>query len=128
MGGITFLSLDEVLELHVAQIEQFGGSAGLRDAGLLESALAQPMQAFGGHFLHEDLAAMAAAYLYHIVSNHPFLDGNKRTGTDAAIVFLEMNGVELPVENERLIELVLGVAQGTTSKEQVAQFFRSLIS
>ncbi|MDB5330243.1 MAG: Death-on-curing family protein [Phycisphaerales bacterium] len=127
MGEINFLTLDEVLELHVAQIELFGGSAGLRDLGLLESALAQPMQAFGGQYLHEDLAAMAAAYLYHIVSNHPFLDGNKRTGTDAAIVFLEINGIELPVESERLIELVLAVAQGNESKERVAEFFRGLI-
>ncbi|HWE94258.1 MAG TPA: type II toxin-antitoxin system death-on-curing family toxin [Tepidisphaeraceae bacterium] len=127
MGDINFLTLDEVLELHVAQIELFGGSAGLRDLGLLESALAQPMQAFGGQYLHEDLAAMAAAYLYHIVSNHPFLDGNKRTGTDAAIVFLEINGVELPVENELLIELVLEVAKGNKSKEAVAEYFRRLI-
>src|SRR5579862_7350255 len=93
--GPTFLTIDEVLELHLKQIDLFGGSAGLRDRGLLESAIDQPGQKFGGNFLHEDIAAMAAAYLFHIVCNHPFVDGNKRTGTAAAIMFLEMNEVEL---------------------------------
>lgn len=89
MEGVTFLTVDEVLELHLEQIELFGGSAGARDLNLLESAVAQPSQQFGGEYLHEDVPAMAAAYLFHIVSNHPFIDGNKRTGTDAAIVFLD---------------------------------------
>ena len=89
----TFLTLDEVLEFHAEQVELFGGDPGVRDFGLLESAIAQPRQAFGGSFLHEDLALMAAAYLFHIVQNHPFADGNKRTGTHAAHVFLRYNGM-----------------------------------
>ena len=109
MPEFIFLTLDEVLELHMKQIELFGGAAEVRDRGLLESALAQPRQAFGGQFLHEDIAAMAAAYLHHIVMNHPFADGNERTGTDAAIVFLEMNGYELESEDEPLVQLVLAV-------------------
>src|SRR6185437_12902547 len=106
MEPIAFLTIDEVLELHLKQIELFGGSAGLRDRGLLESAIAQPSQTFACAYLHEDIAAMAAAYLFHIVSNHPFLDGNKRTGTDAAVVFLDLNGYELDVEDEPLVQLV----------------------
>jgi death-on-curing protein len=91
---------------------------------LLESAVAQPGQTFGGAYLHDDIAAMAAAYLFHIVSNHPFVDGNKRTGTDAAIVFLDMKGFELETDDEALIQLVLRVAQGATEKAAVAQFIR----
>jgi death-on-curing protein len=127
MTGIIFLTLDEVFELHLKQIELFGGSAGLRDRGLLESAIAQPSQTFGGAYLHEDLAAMAAAYLFHIVSNHPFVDGNKRTGTNAAIVFLDMNGFELETDDESLVQVVLAVAQGTMEKTAVAQFIRDCI-
>ena len=74
-----FLSLDEVLELHDDQISSFGGTPGLRDEGLLESALAQPQATFGGQFLHPTIAEQAAAYLYHIAMNHPFIDGNKRS-------------------------------------------------
>src|SRR4051812_38510139 len=112
MADIIFLTLDEVFELHLKQIELFGGSAGLRDRGLLESAIAQPCQTFSGAYLHEDIAAMAAAYLFHIVSNHPFVDGNKRTGTDAAVVFLDVNGYELDTDDESLVQLVLAIAQG----------------
>src|SRR5689334_8259996 len=90
-----FLTLDEVLQLHAHQIQTYGGSEGLRDRGLLESAVVQPQATFAGQYLHEDLAAMAAAYLYHIVANHPFIDGNKRTGMHAADVFLRLNGFEL---------------------------------
>ena len=74
-----FLTLDEVLEIHRDQIERYGGAAGIRDLGLLQSALAQPSATFGGQYLHADLHEMAAAYLYHLVQNHPFLDGNKST-------------------------------------------------
>ncbi len=81
------LSLAEVLEIHRDQIERYGGHAGLRDLGLLQSALAMPAARFGGRYLHGDLLEMAAAYLFHIEQNHPFIDGNKRTGTVAAIVF-----------------------------------------
>ena len=74
---------------------------GVRDHALLESALAQPGAAFGGEFLHVDLFAMAAAYLFHIVKNHPFLDGNKRTGLIVAITFLAINGVSIPSDSEK---------------------------
>jgi death-on-curing protein len=79
------LSLDEVLEIHEQQIERYGGSAGLRDAAGLESAVAMPQATFGGEFLHTSIPAMAAAYLFHLCQNHPFIDGNKRAGANAAI-------------------------------------------
>jgi len=82
-----FLKLQRVLQIHESQIESFGGSSGIRDLGLLKSALAMPQASFGGTYLHADLYEMAAAYLFHIVSNHPFLDGNKRTGTAVALFF-----------------------------------------
>lgn len=80
MESIWFLDLDRALRMHRSLIEAYGGSDGLRDAGLLESALAMPQASFDGQYLHADLFEMAAAYLYHIVQNHPFVDGNKRTG------------------------------------------------
>jgi death-on-curing protein len=90
----AFLSLDEVLEIHEQQIERYGGSSGLRDAAGLESAVATPQATFGGEFLHTSIPAMAAAYLFHLCQNHPFIDGNKRVGANAAITFLRMNDWE----------------------------------
>jgi death-on-curing protein len=87
----VFLTLDEVLELHRESIQRYGGSAEVRDLGLLLSALAMPATTFAGEFLHADLPAMAAALLFHIVQNHPFVDGNKRAGAAAARVFVLMN-------------------------------------
>ena len=90
-----FLDLDRVLRTHHSLIEAYGGAEGIRDVGLLHSAIAMPQASFGGAFLHKDLFEMAAAYLYHIVQNHPFLDGNKRTAVAAADVHLRLNGLEL---------------------------------
>lgn len=87
----VFLSLDEVLEIHEQQIERYGGTSGLRDAAGLESAVATLQVTFGGELLHSSIPAMAAAYLFHLCQNHPFLDGNKRVGANAAITFLLMN-------------------------------------
>jgi death-on-curing protein len=94
----AFLTLDEILEIHRDQITRYGGTTGIRDLGLLQSAAAMPAAAFEGRYLHGDLFEMAAAYLFHITCNHPFLDGNKRVGTVAAIVFLELNGLELEAD------------------------------
>lgn len=119
------LELAEVLTIHADQVERYGGDASIRDAGLLESALAMPRAMFGGEFLHRDLYEMGAAYLYHIVQNHPFVDGNKRTGTATALVFLELNGVAIDADEDALVELVLDVAQGRADKARVAEFFRA---
>jgi death on curing protein len=119
----TFLGLDELLEVHADQIERYGGTHGVRDLGLLESALATPAATFDGRFLHASLFEMAAAYLVHLTQNHPFLDGNKRTGLMAAIVFLGLNGLRVRAEPEALLRLVLDVAEGRASKARVAVFF-----
>ena len=119
-----FLTLDDVLEVHRDQIERYGGTLGVRDNGLLESALAAPQSGFGGHYLHADLFEMASAYLFHLVQNHPFLDGNKRVGAAAALTFLVMNGVKTKISNQALVEMVLSVAQGRMEKTAIADFFR----
>jgi death on curing protein len=115
-----FLDVEDIVELHATQLESYGGSAGLRDRGLLESAVAQPQASFGGEFTHEGLFAMAAAYLFHIVSNHPFVDGNKRAGMLAALVFLDVNGVSIDHPSEALYELTMGVAGSRIDKAAVA--------
>jgi death on curing protein len=119
----TFLSLDEVLEVHREQIRLYGGSNGVRDSALLESAVATPQTTSGGQFLHQSIAAMAAAYLFHLCQNHPFLDGNKRVGADAAITFLLLNDWEPRFEVDELVGLVLAVASGTMSKPELIQIF-----
>src|SRR5947208_1858403 len=91
-----FLTLHEVLGIHANQIELYGGSLGIRDQGLLEAALAQPEATFGGDYLHHDIYEMAAAYLFHLVQNHPFIDGNKRVGTVAATVVLTVASGKMP--------------------------------
>ncbi len=119
-----FLTLAEVLEIHRDQIERYGGDYHLRDYGLLEAAMAMPAAGMRGQYFHEDLAAMAAAYAFHLVSNHPFVDGNKRVGAVAAIVFLKINGVCLAVREQALERLIMGVAQGKVDKDELARFFR----
>jgi death-on-curing protein len=121
-----FLDLERVLRIHRSMIKAYGGSEGLRDAGLLHSAIAVPQSSFGGQFLHTDLFEMAAAYMYHIVQNHPFVDGNKRTGAAAAIVFLAMNDVTLRADEDGLVDVTLKVAIGQAGKSYVSAFFRSL--
>ena len=122
-----FLSLDEVLELHADQISSFGGTPGLRDEGLLESALAQPKATFGGQFLHPTISEQAAAYLYHIAMNHPFIDGNKRTAFAVTDTFLRLNGCALNLTDDRAYDLVMRVARGTMTKEELSREFESCI-
>ena len=114
-----FLTREAVLAIHAAQLARFGGADGLRDEGLLDSALAQPAASFGDEYLHRGLHEMAAAYLFHIVTNHPFVDGNKRVGLIAALVFLEANGVETPT-NHDLYAITMAVADSSLSKAELA--------
>ena len=120
----VFLGLDEVLEIHRDQIEQYGGSLGVRDMGLLQSALAMPHAGSGGQYFHADLYEMAAAYLYHIVKNHPFVDGNKRVGVMTAFTFFKRNGITLNAPELAFEKLVLSVAEGGSDKAAIAGFFR----
>lgn len=115
-----------VLILHQRLIDRYGGSPGLRDRGLLESAVAQPQASFDGVLAHETVFAMAAAYLFHLVSNHAFVDGNKRVGLLAAQVFLHRNGIVLLHESEAFYELTMGVAEGRIDKSSVAAEFERI--
>lgn len=119
-----FLGLDEVIEIHRDQIERYGGHPGVRDMGLLQFAIAMPQASHGGKYLHADLFEMAAAYLFHIVQNHPFVDANKRVGVVAALVFLALNGLEVNLPNEALFQTVLAVAQRKLGKDAIAEFLR----
>ena len=119
-----FLNLSEVLRIHRDQMERYGGEPGIRDLGLLQSALTMPAAGFGGRFLHNDLFEMAAAYLFHITRNHPFVDGNKRTGAVCALVFLELNDMEINAGEDELVEMVTAVAEGRMEKGAIAGFFR----
>lgn len=121
---LRFLSVEQVTRLHANQIDTYGGQHGVRDQGLLESAVAQPSAMFGGQFLCGDLADMAAAYLFHIACNHPFLDGNKRARAVAAFVFLDANGIELTASEEAFEAMVMAVASGSMSKARIAEWFR----
>ena len=91
--------------------------------GALESAVAMPQATLGGEYLHPTVPAMAAAYLFHITQNHPFLDGNKRTGANAAITFLLLNDLEPTFSEDQFVALVLGVAQGQVGKNEIVRFF-----
>jgi death on curing protein len=125
----TFLTLDQVLRLHARQIERFGGSDGIRDLDLIVSAIAQPQQGFGGEYFHKTLAEMAAAYLFHLAKNHGFVDGNKRIGSDAALTFLEMNGVDTDsIDIDEMEAITLAVADGTVDKQAATAFFTTRIN
>ena len=124
MKDPAFLTLDEVLALHADQIERYGGTHGIRDVALLESALAAPAATFAGGFLHPTLPEMAAAYLFHLVKNHPFLDGNKRVGLAAAIAFLGLNDRWIEADPATVAELVVAVVEGRTGKAEVAVFVK----
>lgn len=118
-----FLSLDDVLVIHEDRIRRYGGSTGLRDLGLLKSALAMPQATFDGNYLHETSFEMAAAYLFHIARNHPFLDGNERTALACALLFLRLNGSRIVAAEDEIYELVIGTVEGRTSKAAIAVFF-----
>jgi death on curing protein len=121
----SFLTLDEIIDIHRDQIARYGGSEGIRDLGMLQSAIAMPGAGLGGQFFHVDLCEMAAAYLFHIVRNHPFIDGNKRVGAVTAYVFLALNNVRLTADQAIYAEVVISVARGETPKSSVAEFFRA---
>jgi death-on-curing protein len=120
----VFLGLNEVIEIHNDQIKRYGGRTGIRDLDLLKSSVAMPMAGLGEEYFHTDIYEMAAAYLFHIVRNHPFVDGNKRTGAVASIVFLILNGVELQSDEDSLADVVILAAEGKIDKTAIAQYFR----
>lgn len=119
-----FLALEQVLRLQASLIDTYGGAPGIRDLGLLQSALAMPQASFGGQVLHPTVFDQAAAYLYHLVQNHPFVDGNKRIGAASALVFLAMNDIQIEGDETGLVALTLSVACGETGKDAIDQWFR----
>jgi death-on-curing protein len=121
--NIRFLKVSDVKYIHYAQVEHFGGMHGLRDENLLDSAVHHPQSSFGGEYLYKDIFQMAAAYTFGIVKNHPFFDGNKRTGAAAGILFLDYNGYEMP-ESNVFTEHILGIATNEVSQEEFAKFYR----
>ena len=126
MADPVFLTLAEVIEVHVDQIRRYGGQAGLRALGLLQSALAQPQASFAGQWLNNDLYAMAGAYAYHLCQNHPFIDGNKRTALASALVFFELNGISLLDPRGRLKNAMFRIASGKMKKEEFERLLRKL--
>jgi death-on-curing protein len=126
--SVRFLSIANVLAIHADTIAEEGGSAGVRDIGLLESAVAMPQATYEGAYLHPGVAAMAAAYLFHLCQNHAFLDGNKRTAAFSTVLFLALNGIPddvLPPESE-LEHRTLAVARGDMSKTDITLWLQSL--
>lgn len=119
-----FLSLDQIISIHRNQLELYGGDDGLRDMGLLQSALAVPASGFGEEYFHKDIYEMAAAYLFHIVKNHPFVDGNKRVGFVASYIFLRLNGVVVTADEDAYEKITLDTAQGKAEKPALAAFFK----
>lgn len=127
MIGYDFLSIDDVLYIHKRQLEVFGGGDGLRDKGLLQSSIEMPQSGVGEQYFHDFPHGMAAAYLFHLVKNHPFVDGNKRTGFACAHAFLKLNGYELNMSEQEAFDMVIGVATGELSKEQIVERLKSKV-
>lgn len=122
-----FIPEEAVLTIHEMLINRFGGIQGVRDKGLLESALSQPHQTFFGELLHPTIHEQAAAYLYHLAKNHAFLDGNKRTALATTITFLHVNGYKLTLKKPETEQLVLDVAESKISKEMLSAIFKKHI-
>lgn len=121
------LNVEIVREIHAEVIARFGGSDGVRDSALLESAVAAPQASFGGKSPYRDLAEIGAAYLYYLCRNHPFIDGNKRAALGSCIVFLRLNGVEPHSDGPEWEELVLAIASGSIDREQATIRLRELL-
>ena len=121
-----FLTLSEVLTILQDQITRYGGEFGVRDIGLLSSAVSVPQAEFGGEPLHADLFGMAAAYAFHICQNHPFIDGNKRVALASALVFLDLNGIVISDTEGKLYEMMMGVAESKLGKPDITKVFREL--
>jgi len=121
------LTVEIVREIHAEAIAQFGGSSGVRDLALLESAVAAPQATFGGQSPYSDLVEIAAAYLFYLCRNHPFLDGNKRTALGACLVFLRLNGLEPSPDNPEWEKLTLAVAASEIDRAETTKRLRQLL-
>ena len=126
-GNCFHLTVEIVREIHAMAIARFGGSDGLREPALLESAVAAPQASFGGQSPYRDIAEVAAVYLFYLCKNHPFVDGNKRTALGACIVFLRLNGIEPKSDGPEWEELTLAVAASRLDRQQTTKRQRKLL-
>ena len=113
------LTKAQIIKMHRLLIQETGGSEGIRDEGLLDSALNAPFQTFDGGDVYKTVPAKAAKLGFLLINNHPFIDGNKRIGTLAMLVFLEINGIEIKCTDDELIKLGLGLAVGTVDTKSL---------
>lgn len=121
---MIFLSVEEVIQIHDELVSEYGGLHGIRDMGLLVSAIEMPKATMFEEYLHESVFDKASAYLYHIVCNHAFLDGNKRTGAATTLIFLIQNGCDIKFDMKEFEEVVCRVAQNGMSKEEISKFLK----
>ena len=126
-GNCVHLTVEIVREIHAEAIARFGGSDGVREMALLESAVAAPQATFGGQSPYKDLAELAAAYLFHLCRNHPFIDGNKRAALGACLVFLRLNGIEPKADGPEWEELTLAVAASEIDRAETTARLRKLL-
>lgn len=119
---IKFLDKKTILAFHRDQVKIYGGKDGVRDEGLLESALAQPQASFGGEYVHSSVFEMAAAHGFHICKNHPFFDGNRRTALVAIYTFLYVNGYRLQADKKSLYAVMIDLANGNLDKKELDEF------
>lgn len=124
--SVEFLDVADVIAFHATQLARYGGLEGVRDAGLLASAVAMPQATFGGEFLHAGVFSMAAAYAFHIAENQPFVDGNKRAALMAALVFLELNGVTVVDPTGRLQGAMIDLSARRLDKAGLAALLGQL--
>jgi death on curing protein len=121
------LAVDIAREIHAEAIAKFGGSDGIRDLALLESAVAAPQASFGGRSPYHDLEEVAAAYLFYLCRNLPFIDGNKRAALGACIVFLRLSGINPKSDNPEWAALTLAVAAGALDRDEATKFLKRLL-
>jgi len=122
VNKIVFIPKKVILFSHDQLIQRYGGSTGIRDMKLLESALEQPKATFGGPYLHDTIFKMAAAYGYHLCNNHPFIDGNKRISLVAMDIFLQQNGYEIVATEKETYKVIMRLSTGNLSKEQLTSW------
>ena len=121
MSSIVFIPKDIILFFHSQLIQLYGGSPGIRDVSLLESALEQPRTTFSGTYLHDNIFKMAAAYGFHLCNNHPFIDGNKRISLVAMDIFLQRNGYEIVASEKETYQIIMQLSTGNLTKDQLTK-------
>lgn len=127
-GNCFYLTVDMVREIHDQAIAGFGGSDGVRDIALLESAVAAPQATFGGRSPFKDMTEVAASYLFYLCRNHPFIDGNKRTALGACIVFLRLNGIEPRGDGPEWEALTTAIAASAIDRDEATKRLREILA